>query len=342
MKIVFFEATTEERKTLTDSLMKAVPSAELLFHEEKLTKENVATAVDAEVISVEINSMVSKEIIDALPKLKLITTRSTGYDHIDCACAKEKGIVVATVPAYGSRTVAEFAFALILTLSRKIFPAHYHLRDEDSYDLSALQGFDLNGKTLGVVGTGKIGKNVIKIAKGFDMNVIAYDMFPDSVFAGQAGYTYVDLQTLLATSDIVTMHAPYTKETHHLINKKNIASLKKGALLINTARGELVETEALVWALNEGIIGGAGLDVLEGERFMKEEMSLLAASASEKIQSKEDFKTLLESHALIHDRRVIATPHMAFYSKEAVQSILDTTVTNIASFVQGNPQNSIK
>ncbi len=342
MKIAFFETPSEDKAVLVDLMGKAMPGSELIFSEEKLTEKNVAKAADAACISVFINSMVSKDIIDALPNLKLITTRSTGYDHIDAAYAATKGITVSSVPAYGSRTVAEFAFALILALSRKIFPAYHHLREEESFDLSNLMGFDLYGKTIGVIGTGKIGKNAIKIAKGFEMNVIAYDMFPDAAFAAQTGYTYVDLNTLLSKSDIITIHAPYTKETHHLINMQNMALVKKGALLINTARGEIVETEALVWALDEDILSGVGLDVLEGERFMKEEMSLLADDATGKIKAKEDFKTILESNALIHDRRVIATPHMAFCSREAIGDILKTTTENIAGFASGSPTNVIK
>jgi D-lactate dehydrogenase len=342
MKIAFFETPNEDKSVLLDLIGKAMPGSELSFTEEKLTDKNTALAADAECISVFINSMVSQEIIDALPKLKFITTRSTGYDHIDVDYAASKGIVVSSVPAYGSRTVAEFAFALILALSRKIFPAYHHLREEDSFDLSNLMGFDLYGKTIGVIGTGKIGKNAIKIAKGFEMNVIAYDMFPDAAFATQVGYSYVDLSTLLMNADIITIHAPYTKETHHLINMKNMAVVKKGALLINTARGEIVETEAIVWALDQNILGGVGIDVLEGERFMKEEMSLLAEDASGKKAAKGDFKMLLESNALIHDRRVIATPHMAFCSKEAVGDILKTTTENIAAFAQGAPTNVVK
>jgi|ERR1035437_909129 D-lactate dehydrogenase len=342
MKIVFFETPHEDKEVLADLLGKNLPGNDITFFEEKLTLEKADSIADAECISVFINSIISKGVIDKLPKLKLITTRSTGYDHIDVTYANSKGISVASVPSYGSRTVAEFAFALILALSRKIFPAYHHLREEDSFDLSNLMGFDLYGKTIGVIGTGKIGKNAIKIAKGFDMNVIAYDLFPDTTFAAQAGYTYVDLNTLLSTSDIITIHAPYTKDTHHLINMSNISLVKKGALLVNTARGEIVETEALVWALNQNILAGVGLDVLEGERFMKEEMSLLAESATGKMQTKEDFKTLLESHTLIHDRRVIATPHMAFCSKEAVGEILKTTVDTIAGFVSGTPVNVIK
>jgi len=373
MKIIFFE-TPDEDKTVLEGLLAGITSTsgavgatsmDVTFHKEKLTLENVANkAAGADIISVFINSEIKREIIDVLttgtaiasaiaPNLKLITTRSTGFDHIDVEYAKSKGIAVATVPAYGSRTVAEFAFALILALSRKIFPAYHHLRSDDCFDLSNLMGFDLNAKTIGIIGTGKIGKNSAKIAKGFNMNIIAFDLFPDQTFATEAGATYVDLPTLLSTADVVTIHAPYTKETHHLINKENIKLMKRGALLVNTARGEIVGTDALVWALDQNILAGVGLDVLEGERFMKEELELLANSTdgdtdgkstmgSRAEETRDTFKMILESNALIHDPRVIATPHMAFFSKEAVEDILKTTVNNITSFIKGDHQNLLK
>ena len=373
MKIIFFETPDEDKKVLEDLFAGMTGTADgntasatgtvgatgagtfdVSFYKEKLIAENMATkAAGADIISIFINSEIKPEIIDALlsptvaPNLKLITTRSTGFDHIDVEYAKSKGISVATVPAYGSRTVAEFAFALILGLSRKIFPAYHHLRNDDSFDLSNLMGFDLNGKTIGIIGTGKIGKNSATIAKGFNMNIIAFDMFPDQDFATEVGATYADLPTLLSSADVITIHAPYTKETHHLINKENIKLLKKGALLVNTARGEIVDTDALVWALDQNILAGVGLDVLEGERFMREELELLARNDSggtDEKQAKETrdtFKMILESNALIHDPRVIATPHMAFFSKEAVGDILKTTVANITSFMAGAGQNLI-
>lgn len=337
MKIVFFEAPEEDQKILAGMLA----GLDTSFFKEKLSMQNIELARGAEAISVFINSEVNQAIIDALPELKLITTSSAGCDHIDTAYARSKGIVVSSVPAYGSHTVAEFAFALILALSRKIFPAYHYLREENNFNLSNLMGFDLYKKTIGVVGTGRIGKNVVKIAKGFEMDVIAHDAFPDEKFAAEVGMKYVDLPTLLSSSDIVTIHTPYTKETHHLINKENVRHLKKGALLINVSRGEIVEAGALVLALNEEIIAGAGLDVFEGERYMKEEMVSLVDGREDPIETKEGFRTLLESNSLIHDRRVIATPHMAFFSREAKAEILKTTADNIKNFIKGAPSNVV-
>lgn len=338
MKIAFFETTEGDELAMTRFL----DGADVVFHKEKLCQDTVTMAQDAEIVSVFINSEVHKEVIDLLPSLKLIATRSTGYDHIDCAYAASKGIAVATVPAYGSRTVAEFAFGLILNLSRKIYTAHHELQEYDSFDISKYEGFDLGEKTLGVIGTGRIGKNVVRIAKGFGMNVLAFDPFPDQGFSAEIGFQYVKLEDLLADSDIVTIHVPYMKETHHLINADNIKLFKKGAYLINTARGEIVETEALLGAIKNGAIAGAGLDVLEGERYMKEEIELLTNRKDEEVETKEGFRTLLESHALIHIPQVLVTPHIAFFSREAKLEILKTTADNIKLFTSGAPQNLVE
>lgn len=337
MKAVFFEVSEEDEKILRGLM----PGVEASFHKERLWEGNASLAQDAEAISVFINSEVRIDVIDVLPNLKLITTRSMGYDHIDVAYAKSKNIAVASVPCYGANTVAEFTFALILALSRKVIPAYHHLREDDSFSLKDLMGVDLYGKTIGVVGTGKIGRNTINIAKGFGMSVLAFDRTPDADLASNMGVEYSALPDLLSRADIVTIHVPYSAETHHLINKENVKRMKRGVLLINTARGEIVETEALVWGLAEGIIAGAGLDVLEGERYMKEEAGFLINNHEEAMETKEGFRTILESHALIHDKRVIATPHMAFFSKEAISEILKTTAENIMSFANGTPQNIV-
>ena len=201
-----------------------------------------------------------------------------------------------------------------------------------------MEGFDLTGKTLGVIGTGKIGKNVVKIAKGFGMNVIAYDLFPNLTFAKENDFTYKNLPEVLIESDIVTLHTPYNKENHHLINKENISMMKKGVYFINTARGELVDTNALVWGLQEKIIAGAGLDVLEGEHELKEEVEIFHSPAKMKSLRLEDYKMLLEDHVLMNMPNVIITPHIAFYTKEAVEEILKVTVLNIKGFISGSPQ----
>lgn len=336
MKITFFEVANKEQEAFKDFF----PDHQLKFFEEKLNLSKLEEFKDSEIISVFINSVINKEVIDLLPELKFIATRSTGFDHIDLKYCESKGIKVSNVPAYGSKTVAEFAFALIISLSRKIFTAVGRLKEEGNFSINGLRGFDLAGKNIGVIGTGKIGKNVIKIAKGFGMNVYAYDLYPDNSFAAENGFIYKTLQEVISESDILTLHTPYTKENHHLINRERVSSMKKGVYIVNTARGELIDTDALIWGLNEGIIAGAGLDVLEGERELKEEVEIL--SSIEKSERVKDYKTLLEDKVLIDMPNVIVTPHIAFYSQEAEEEIKHTTSENIKSFLNGQGQNLIK
>ncbi|MFH1473235.1 MAG: NAD(P)-dependent oxidoreductase [bacterium] len=332
-KIVFFEVPPEEESALSD-LLKPL---RVEFHEEKLNKETLHLAEEANIVSVFINSELRADILVELPDLKHIATRSTGFDHIDLAIAKERGVSVSNVPSYGSRSVAEFTFALMLNVSRKIFQARHQLLEGDSFDISKLEGFDLYGKTLGVIGTGKIGKNVVKIAKAFGMNVLAHDLFEDKKFESEIGFKYVSLTEALSQSDVVTLHTLFNDSTRHIINKDNIGLFKPGAYLINTARGELVETDALVQALASGTLAGAGLDVLESERPLKEEMTLLAKGG----EGLKDWKTLYENQVILDMPQVVITPHIAFCSREAKHEIERVTVENIKAFLSGKPQNQI-
>jgi len=339
MKIAFFEIFNEiikgEKEILENSFLNDTTS----YFNEKLSLENVDLIKEVEIISVFTGSLVNKDIIDLLPNLKFINTSTTGFDHIDINYCEKKGIKVSNVPSYGSITVAEFTFALLLGLSRKIVKANNQLREDDNFNITKLRGFDLKEKTLGVIGTGRIGKNVIKIAKGFGMNVIACNIVPDKKLEAEMGFTYKSFEEIISESDIITVHVPYSKENLHLINKENISKMKKGVYLINTARGELVDTQALIWGLKEGIIAGAGLDVLEGERDLKEEIKILSSFETGALK---DYKTLLEDHVLIDMPNVIVTPHIAFYSKEAEEAIIKTTVENIQGFISGNLQNLVK
>ncbi len=342
MKIAFFETNEvfdgryeEDKKVLE----KSFGDSEISYFTEKLNKENVALAASAEIVSIFNGCLVDKEVIEKLPNLKFINTSTTGFEHIDIDYCRTKGIQVSNVPAYGSIPVAEFTFALLLNLSRKISEANSQLRQSDDFVISQLKGFDLAGKTLGVIGTGKIGKNVIKIAKGFAMNVIAYDLFPDFNFAKENSFEYKSLDEVIVGSDVITVHAPYTKENHHLIGKESISKMKRGVYLLNTARGALIDTEALVWGLKDGIIAGAGLDVLEDERELKEEVKILSSKEAESFK---DYKTLLEDHVLINMPNVIVTPHIAFYSTEAEAEIIRVTIENIKGFIAGAPINLVK
>ncbi|OGN19847.1 MAG: hypothetical protein A3F25_02425 [Candidatus Yanofskybacteria bacterium RIFCSPHIGHO2_12_FULL_45_19b] len=332
MKIAIFEATAEDRELLPTFL----PDLELAWFEEKLKPETVALAEGCEVISVFVNSQIDRAVIEALPELKLIATRSTGFDHIDTKVAGERGINITNVPGYGSRSVAEFTFALMLTLSRRIFTAHSQIRSVGTFTFDGLEGFDLFGKTLGIVGTGNIGRNVARIAVGFGMKVIGYDGKPDEKLASELGFSYAPLPELLANSDIVTLHLPYNPETHHIINRGNIYQMRPGSYLINTARGELIETDALVGALQKKHLAGAGMDVLEGEHELKEEMELIT-----KDQSMKNVKTILEDHVLMELPQVVITPHIAFFSKEAKLQIIKTTAENILAWQAGRSSNLV-
>jgi len=332
-KIVFFETTPEEEQRLLELLQSYKPT----FIQEKLDAETINLAKEADIVSVFINSEIKADTLTQLPNLKLIATRSTGFDHVDVEVAKEKGVIISNVPAYGSRSVAEFTFALMLTVSRKVFTARHQLLEGDNFDMSNLEGFDLFGKTLGVVGTGKIGKNVVKIAKAFGMEVVAHDIYPDDNLIKEYGVEYLLLEELLKRSDIVTLHAPYNESTHHLIGANNINLMKKGAVLINTARGELVETDALLQALTSNHLAGAGLDVLEAERPLKEELEILAKGG----EGLKDWKTLYENQVLLDMPQVVVTPHIAFCSREAKHEIEQVTAENIEAFIAGKPQNQI-
>jgi len=331
MKIAFFEIEGWEEKPIKERF------AESYLSGERLNEENLPADNSFEIISVFGNSRVTEKVIAHFPNLKFLTTRSTGFDHVDVGAAEKRGISVASVPGYGDNTVAEFAFGLILNLTRKIYAAIDRLKEGGDFWFDGLRGTDLKGKTLGVIGTGRIGKEVIKIAGGFGMKVIATDIYEDKKAAEDMGFKYVSLEELLKTSDIITIHCPYMKETHHLINKGNINLIKKGAYLVNTARGGIVETDALVEALNKGILAGAGLDVLEEEVELKEETVFL----KEKPTS-EELRTVLSDHILMKMPNVLITPHTAFNSQEAVERILETTLQNIEGFLAGKPVNIVR
>jgi len=292
---------------------------------------------EAEVLCTFIESHIGEAEMARFPKLKLIATRSTGYDHIDLAAAKARGITVTNVPSYGEQTVAEFAFALMLAISRKIIEADALVKETGTFAQTDLRGFHLSGNTLGVIGTGHIGVHAIKMGNGFSMKVLGFDVHQDAAFAQKNNFTYASLDDLLAQSDIITIHVPYNPHTHHLINQENIFKIKKGAYLINTARGAVVETDALVAALKNGTLAGAGLDVLEEEGELNDEAALLTAPHP----NEENLKMALENHYLINHPRVIVTPHVAFDTTEAVERILDTTLENIKSFAAGTPVNTV-
>ena len=331
-RVVFFEMEAWHKQYVKRHAPK---DWDLAIFKEALTLDTLALAGDATVISVFVFSDMSCAVISNLPELQLICTRSTGYDHIHLDSCCERSIVVSNVPRYGENTVAEHAFGLILSLSRNIYHAYQHTLQLD-FSLKGLRGFDLKGKTLGVVGAGAIGLHVIRIAKGFGMDVLAYDTREQPMLAEVMGFRYVPLKELLANSDVISLHVPLIPETFHLINNETIRMIRKGALLINTARGAIVDTGAVVTALDEGILAGAGLDVLEGEEAIKEEAQLLGRELPV-----EKLRAIVQSYALLHRDNVIITPHIGFYSVEAEERLLHTTIGNIEGFLRGEPRNVI-
>lgn len=291
----------------------------------------------ADVMVVFVRSLVTQEVLKQFPRLRLVCTMSTGFDHIDLKGCRKKGIVVCNVPRYGENTVAEHAFGLMLGLSRRLVECVERTK-KGHFSVTGLRGFDLKGKILGVIGTGNIGRHVIRIAKGFEMNVVAFDVYPNKTMARSLGFRYLSLEQLLKCSDIVTLHVPYNKHTHHLLNGKRLGMMKRGAYLINTSRGGIVDTTALVKVLQEGRLAGAGLDVLEEEGALREELELLHRHHHAGKQG-----TVLQSdHALLKMKNVIITPHNAFNTQEALLRIVQTTIENINGFQKGKLVNVVR
>jgi len=330
--ITFFAAEPWEKEYLKKNLkkIKFLPA---------LTKSNALKVKNSEIISVFVHNEVTKEILDLFPKLKLIATRSTGFDHIDLEECKRRKIIVCNVPTYGENTVAEHTFALILALSRKI-PESVNKVKLGNWDLRGLRGFDLKDKTIGIIGLGNIGRHVARIANGFEMNIIAFDLKKDKKFAKQYGVTYSSYENILKNADIITFHIPLNPHTKHLLNRKNIKLMKKGSYVINTSRGGVIETSAILYGLKNKILAGVGLDVLENESFIAEE-SVLLSKRWLKSQEK-DMKLILEENILKEQPNVIITPHNAFNSKEAIMRILDATLENILCFTKKKCINKVK
>lgn len=333
LKIAFFETKPWEEEYLKSRL----DDFDTMFFEEKLNEIEIEKISDVDVISPFIYSEIDEDTICSLSNLKYITTRSTGFDHVNLNTCRDKGVLISNVPVYGENTVAEHTFALILALSRKLYPSIERTK-KGNFSIEGLRGFDLKGKTLGVVGTGSIGAHVIRIARGFDMKVLGYDVNENEELAREFGFEYVSLEDLFENSDITTLHVPYNEATHHLVNMENLKMFKKGSFLINTSRGSVCDTTALLHGLKDGVFAGLGLDVLEEEHAIKEEAELLAPE----FENNHDLRSILENHMLIHKENVIITPHSAFNSKEAIERILDTTIKNIKSFSKKEPVNLVE
>jgi D-lactate dehydrogenase len=333
MRIAVFEAEEWEQ-----AACRALAARhELHCTSDPLAPENAAKFADAEVVTTFIRSRLDAATLAALPALKLIATRSTGYDHIDLDFCRTAGIAVCNVPDYGDPTVAEHTFALLLAVSRRIVPAADRTRAGD-FGMEGLRGFDLAGRTLGVIGAGRIGRRVIRIARGFAMRVVAMDARPDAAAATELGFQYVELEELLQQSDVVSLHVPGSVQTKDLIADAEFAIMKPGAVLVNTARGGVVNAAALVRALTSGRLAGAGLDVFAEEPLLREEAEVFR---TDRRLSAEQLQSLLATSTLLHLPNVVVTPHIAYDTSEAVHRILEVTMRNIEGFAAGTPQNLV-
>lgn len=332
MKIVIFDVEPWERETF-DPLKE---DHEIVYEEGELDPETAEKHADAEIISAFIYSDFSREVLGRFDDLKFIATRSTGVDHIDMDWCRENGVAVSNVPTYGANTVAEHVFALLLAISRNLVTAVDRTRRGD-FGQGGLQGFDLMGRTMGVIGTGDIGVHTARIARGFGMEVLAFDVKPREEAARETGFDYVDMDDLLARSDVVSLHVPGNENTRNLMDADAFGKMKDGAVLINTARGSIVETEALLQALSSGKLRAAGLDVLPEEPVLREEAELLRAYFNREHHP----DALLADHILLRMRNVLITPHTGFNTRQAVQRILDTTRENIEGFIAGRAPNLV-
>lgn len=305
---------------------------------ENISQEQFEKVKDAEIVSVFVHTALkmTKETLDKYKNLKLIATRSTGFDHIDLNYCKSRGIEVVNVPKYGEATVAEFTFGVLLALARHIIQARTDMKN-NFVRMNEYIGFDLYGHTLGIIGTGAIGRHVAKLARGFGMDVLAYDIYPNEEFQRIYNIHYVGLDELFAKSDIITLHAPATKDNYHLLNDDAFKKMKDGVIIANTARGSLVDPEALYRALVSGKVKGAALDVLENEDFIIHDDMILK---SQDIPMDYAMNTIINAR-LLQMKNVIITPHIGFNSIDAVHRILHTTLENINHFCAGNVQNSV-
>lgn len=307
------------------------------YNHDVITRENVNS--NAEVISVFTNSVITKEIMDLMPRLKLIALRTTAHDNVDLDHARMRNVVVVNVPSYGANTVAEHAFSLILSLTRKLVPTVEDTRN-GVYEIQNHTGIDISQKTIGIIGLGTIGQNMARIARGFGMNVLGYDMHPDTDNALEIGYSLVPFDTLLMQSDIVSLHVPLNPDSYHMFNIGTIERMKRGAILINTTRGELIENRALIQALHSGHLGGAGLDAVEGEQFLH--TNSIIKNLVTKAASPASYSHTAEISALLRMPNVVITPRSAFNTAQAIERINKTTAKNIIDFWFGLTPNRVK
>lgn len=296
------------------------------YHEFRLNAETAGTAAGAAAVCVFVNDRIDRACLGALARLgvRLLALRCAGFNNVDLKAAQALGLSVVRVPAYSPHAVAEHAVGLLLTLNRKIHRAHNRVR-ELNFSLSGLVGFDLCGKTVGIVGTGKIGRIAAQIFRGFDARVLAADPYPDAAWAAARGITYTGLPELLRDSDIVSLHTPLLPETQHLLDAAAFARMKPGAHVVNTSRGQLIDTTAMIAALKSGRLGGVALDVYE------EEEGIFFEDHSGRVLQDDELSRLLTFP------NVLITAHQAFLTREALDEIARVTVANLLAAAEGRP-----
>lgn len=330
MKIAVFDTKAYDRQALL--LANQRFNHELVFFEPRLNRDTLQLVQDVDAVCPFVNDRLDAEVMAALADkgVQLITLRCAGFNGVDLAAAERHGITVTRVPAYSPHAVAEHAFALLLAVVRRIHKSYVRVREMD-FSLDGLVGFNLYHKTMGIIGTGRIGQAAMAIAKGFGMRVLAYDCYPQPELAARLGFEYVPLETLLEQSDVISLHLPLTAESRHLIDASTLARMKPGAVLINTSRGGLIESTALIAALKDGRLGGVGLDVYEMEE------GVFFEDHSESGLQDDQLARLLTFP------NVLVTSHQGFLTREALTNIAETTLANASAFALGEPlPNAIK
>lgn len=321
-KIAFFDAKSYDRETFAKVNQNF--GFDIQYFKERLSLNTVSLTQGADAVCIFVNAECDRRVIERMAGygVKLIALRCAGFNNVDIRAAQEHGIRVVRVPAYSPHAVAEYAVTLMLALNRKVYRSVYRTR-EGNFRLGGLMGFDMYGKTVGLIGMGKIAKELIKILRGFGMNVLAYDLYPDEAFAKEYQVKIVSLDELYEQSDIISLHCPLTDDTKFLINNDSITKMKYGVMIINTGRGKLIKTTDLIDGLRSHQVGSAALDVYE------EEANYFYEDRSDKMIDDDKLALLLMMP------NVIVTSHQAFFTREATNNIAITTLQNILDFTDG-------
>jgi D-lactate dehydrogenase len=346
MKIYFVEVESSERQFF---------ESELSDHELHFVSSLEKVEADAEIVSTFIYSRIDGRFLDRHAAVRLIATRSTTHDHLELESCAKRNVTMCIVPSYGDHVVAEHTFALLLAVARRLREA-ITLSDKSRFSYEALRGFELRSKTFGIIGTGRIGLRTVPIARSFGMNVIAYDVRPKVELAQELDFGYVSFEELLAGSDIISLHANLNPSSYHILNAEAFAKCRPGVVIINTARGKLIDTNALIEALKQGVVGAAGLDVLGEESVMRRRAErIISDQIIEKVRElvepprvgatdprrAKEIEKLMRLGSLLLRPEVVCTPHTAFNCVEAIERINRVTVENIEAFVAGAPINTL-